>query len=83
MWESELGPRGGDEINIIKRGANYGWPVITHGMDYPGVPIGDGITAKEGMEQPVYYWDRPPIPRASTFIAAIFSPNGRTACSSP
>src|SRR5690348_1658276 len=39
LWESELGPRGGDEINIIKKGANYGWPVITHGMDYPGVPI--------------------------------------------
>jgi len=57
LWESELGPRGGDEINIIKKGANYGWPVITHGLDYPGVPIGDGIVAKDGMEQPVYYWD--------------------------
>ncbi|HEX4177140.1 MAG TPA: PQQ-dependent sugar dehydrogenase, partial [Rhizomicrobium sp.] len=39
------------------KGANYGWPVITHGIDYSGKPVGDGITAKDGMEQPVYYWD--------------------------
>ena len=56
MWEVEHGPRGGDELNIIKRGANYGWPVITRGINYPGEPIGEGV-AKKGMEQPAYYWD--------------------------
>ena len=57
LWETEHGPRGGDELNRIQKGKNYGWPIITHGIDYPGGPIGDGITAKEGLEQPVYYWD--------------------------
>jgi len=57
LWETEHGPRGGDELNRIQKGKNYGWPVITHGLDYPGGPIGEGILAKEGMEQPVYYWD--------------------------
>src|ERR1700678_2531450 len=57
LWEDEHGPRGGDELNLIEKGKNYGWPVITHGIDYSGVPVGAGITAKDGMEQPVYYWD--------------------------
>jgi glucose/arabinose dehydrogenase len=57
LWETEHGPRGGDELNRIEKGKNYGWPIITHGIDYPGGPIGAGITAKEGLEQPVYYWD--------------------------
>jgi len=57
LWETEHGPRGGDELNRIQKGKNYGWPIITHGLDYPGGPIGEGILAKEGMEQPVYYWD--------------------------
>jgi glucose/arabinose dehydrogenase len=57
LWETEHGPRGGDELNRIQRGKNYGWPVITHGIDYPGGPIADGLTAKPGLEQPVYYWD--------------------------
>jgi len=74
MWESELGPRGGDEINIIKKGANYGWPVITHGIDYPGVPIGDGISSKEGMEQPVYYWDPSSNPAGMAFYRGNLFP---------
>jgi glucose/arabinose dehydrogenase len=57
LWESEFGPRGGDEINLIQPGKNYGWPVITYGIDYSGDIMGDGIQQKEGMEQPVYYWD--------------------------
>jgi len=56
LWETEHGPRGGDELNLIKKGANYGWPIISHGIDYPGPPIGNGEVAKPGMEQPVYYW---------------------------
>ena len=57
LWEAEFGPRGGDELNIIKPGKNYGWPVITYGIEYNGRKIGDAIQQKEGMEQPVYYWD--------------------------
>jgi aldose sugar dehydrogenase len=57
LWENEFGPRGGDEVNIIKKGKNYGWPVITYGLEYSGQLIGDAIQQKAGMEQPVYYWD--------------------------
>jgi aldose sugar dehydrogenase len=57
LFESEFGPRGGDEINVIRPGKNYGWPVITYGIEYAGGKVGDGIQQKEGMEQPVYYWD--------------------------
>ena len=55
LWETEHGPRGGDELNLIKRGANYGWPLITYGMDYNGTPI-SAATAREGLEQPVIHW---------------------------
>jgi aldose sugar dehydrogenase len=56
LWTVEHGARGGDELNHPEKGKNYGWPVITYGRDYSGAKIGEG-TAKEGMEQPVYYWD--------------------------
>lgn len=55
LWETEHGPRGGDELNLIVRGRNYGWPVITYGMNYDGTPI-TARTAAEGMEQPVVHW---------------------------
>jgi glucose/arabinose dehydrogenase len=57
LWTVEHGPKGGDELNMPQAGKNYGWPVITYGIDYSGADIGDGITEKAGMEQPVYYWD--------------------------
>src|SRR5688572_28426553 len=57
LWEAEFGSRGGDELNIIKAGKNYGWPVITYGIEYGGPEVGSGIQQKSGMEQPVYYWD--------------------------
>lgn len=57
LWEAEMGPKGGDEINIIRRGNNYGWPVITYGIEYNGQTIGEGLTQKEGYQQPLYYWD--------------------------
>lgn len=57
LWEAEFGPMGGDELNIIKPGKNYGWPIITYGIEYTGEKIGDSIQQKEGMVQPVYYWD--------------------------
>ncbi len=57
LWENEMGPKGGDELNLIKPGKNYGWPIIGYGIEYSGAKVGDGITQKAGMEQPVYYWD--------------------------
>jgi aldose sugar dehydrogenase len=57
LWETEHGPQGGDELNKIEPGKNYGWPVITHGIDYNNQPITTGIVEKEGMEQPRYYWN--------------------------
>jgi glucose/arabinose dehydrogenase len=57
LWESEFGPRGGDEINIVRAGKDLGWPVITYGIEYSGEKVGDGIQQKSGLEQPVYYWD--------------------------
>jgi glucose/arabinose dehydrogenase len=56
LWEHEHGPRGGDEVNIIRPGRNYGWPVISYGREYRGGPVGEGITHQEGMEQPVHYY---------------------------
>lgn len=57
LWGGEFGPKGGDEINLIKPGKNYGWPIITYGLEYSGDAVGEGIAQKEGMEQPNYYWD--------------------------
>lgn len=57
LWEAEFGPKGGDEINIIKPGKNYGWPIITYGTEYSGQKVGDGITQQAGMTQPIYYWN--------------------------
>jgi glucose/arabinose dehydrogenase len=74
LWNGEFGPRGGDEINIIKPGKNYGWPTITYGIEYSGKTIGMGITQKEGMEQPVYYWDPVISPSGMTFYAADLIP---------
>ena len=74
LWETDLGPRGGDEINIIKKAANYGWPVIVHGIDYPGTPIGEGITEAAGMEQPVYYWDPSADPAGMAFYRGDLFP---------
>lgn len=56
LWTVEHGARGGDELNLTERGKNYGWPIITYGEEYSGQAISD-ITAREGLEQPVYYWD--------------------------
>jgi glucose/arabinose dehydrogenase len=67
LWESEFGPRGGDEINIIKPGKNYGWPVVTYGIEYSGEKVGDAIQQKEGVQQPVYYWDPVVSPAGITF----------------
>jgi aldose sugar dehydrogenase len=69
LWEAEFGPRGGDELNRIQPGKNYGWPTITYGLEYSGQKVGSGITQKEGLEQPVYYWDPVLSPSGMTFYS--------------
>lgn len=74
LWEGEFGPRGGDEINRIVAGKNYGWPVITYGIEYDGRTLGEGKTQMEGMEQPVYYWDPVVSPSGMTFYSGKLIP---------
>ena len=66
LWTVEHGPRGGDELNNPQPGKNYGWPIITYGLDYSGARIGVG-TSQPGMEQPLYYWDPVIAPSGATF----------------
>lgn len=72
LWEAEMGPRGGDEINIIAKGKNYGWPVITYGREYWGPKIGE--EKKDGMEQPLVYWVPSISPSALTFYTGTSFP---------
>lgn len=74
LWTIEHGPKGGDELNRIEAGKNYGWPVITYGVDYSGAPINEGITARDGMEQPVYYWDPVIAPAGLAFYSGEMFP---------
>jgi aldose sugar dehydrogenase len=74
LWEVEHGTRGGDEINIAQKGKDYGWPTIAYGIEYKGGPITEGITAKEGMEQPLYYWDPVIAPSGMAFYTANLFP---------
>ena len=74
LWAIEHGTRGGDEINIARKGKDYGWPTIAYGIEYRGGPITGGITAKEGMEQPLYYWDPVIGPSGMAFYTADLFP---------
>ncbi len=76
LWTVEHGARGGDELNRPERGKNYGWPVITYGVDYSGARIGEGTT-KAGLEQPVYYWDPVIAPSGMAFYTASAIPGWR------
>ena len=76
VWEQEHGPRGGDEVNILRAGANYGWPVITHGVDYTFLPIGEG-KEKPGMEQPVHVWVPSIAPSGMAFYDGAAFPDWR------
>ena len=76
LWTVEHGARGGDELNNPQPGKNYGWPVITYGVDYSGARIGIG-TAQPGMEQPVYYWDPVIAPSGATFYSGTAFPDWR------
>lgn len=75
LWETEFGPRGGDELNRVEAGKNYGWPTITYGIEYSGKEIGaPPIQQKEGMEQPVYYWDPVLSPSGISFYTGTAIP---------
>ncbi|NOT09756.1 MAG: PQQ-dependent sugar dehydrogenase [Gemmatimonadales bacterium] len=69
LWANEHGPRGGDEVNVIRPGANYGWPLITYGQEYYGVPVGKGLTRRDGLEQPQHYWVPGIAPSGLTFYS--------------
>src|SRR5690606_39037958 len=71
------GPRGGDEIHVVRPGKNYGWPVVTYGKEYAGGKVGEGLTAKAGMEQPLYYWDPAIAPSGMAFYDADLFPAWR------
>ncbi len=74
LWTVEHGAQGGDELNRPEPGKNYGWPTITYGQEYSGQPIGDGLTQKAGLEQPVYYWDPVIAPSGMTFYEGDLFP---------
>ena len=74
IWTHEHGPRGGDEINIINKGLNYGWPVITYGINYSGTII-THEKKKEGMEQPLHYWVPSIAPSGMTFVEGNIYPS--------
>lgn len=74
LWNHEHGPRGGDELNLVVKGKNYGWPVITYGIDYDGSIISD-LKEKDGMEQPVRYWVPSIAPCGLTRITSDRYPN--------
>ena len=74
LWEIEHGTRGGDEINIVRKGKDYGWPTIAYGIEYQGGQITGGIQQQAGMEQPVYYWDPIIGPSGMTFYTGSLFP---------
>jgi glucose/arabinose dehydrogenase len=77
LWVVEHGPRGGDELNLIEKGKNYGWPLVSYGEEYSGRPIPDAVTAKPGFEQPVYYWDPVIAPSGAQFYTGDAFPAWR------
>lgn len=77
LWEIEHGPRGGDELNVIEPGANYGWPVVTFGVEYSGATIGEGLTSAEGMVDPVHQWTPVIAPSGMIFYSGDAFPDWR------
>ena len=69
IWTAEFGPMGGDELNLVKPGKDYGWPAITYGLEYSGAKVGEGIQQKEGIEQTVYYWNPSISPSGMSFYS--------------
>ena len=77
LWVVEHGPRGGDEVNLAEKGENYGWPVISYGINYSGTPITGAETQRAGLEQPVYYWDPVIAPSGAQFYSGEAFPEWR------
>ena len=75
LWEHEHGARGGDEVNIPQAGKNYGWPVISHSVNYDGTPVGSGKSAMPGMEQPIKHWTPSIAPSGMAFYTGELFPN--------
>ena len=74
LWTAEHGSRGGDELNLTQAGLNYGWPVISYGLEYSRAPVNEGIAVREGMEQPNYYWDPVIAPGGMVFYRGDLFP---------
>ncbi len=74
LWTVEHGPRGGDELNRPQPGLNYGWPEVTYGVDYSGAIMGEGITKRDDVEQPIYYWDPVIAPSGLVFYDGAMFP---------
>ncbi|MET0646662.1 MAG: PQQ-dependent sugar dehydrogenase [Pyrinomonadaceae bacterium] len=77
LWTVEHGAKGGDELNLIEKGKNYGWPLVTYGEEYSGEPFAGAVTAREGYEQPVYYWDPVIAPSGMQFYTGAAFPAWR------
>ena len=77
LWEVEHGTRGGDELNVVRAGRDYGWPTIAYGIEYSGAPITADITHRAGMEQPIYYWDPVIAPSGMAFYTGQLFPAWR------
>jgi aldose sugar dehydrogenase len=77
LWTAEMGPQGGDELNLIEKGKNYGWPVVTFGEEYSDDAIAGAVTAREGYENPVYYWDPVIAPSGAQFYTGNAFPAWR------
>lgn len=75
LWTLEHGPRGGDELNLIERGANYGWPVVSYGVNYSGAPVGSGMARAQGFTEPRYYWDPVIAPGGFVFYEGEMFPD--------
>jgi aldose sugar dehydrogenase len=77
LWVVEHGTRGGDELNLIEKGKNYGWPIVAYGEEYSGAPIAGAVTSREGYESPVYYWDPVIAPSGAQFYSGGMFPDWR------
>ncbi|GGG15761.1 PQQ-dependent sugar dehydrogenase [Pontibacter amylolyticus] len=74
LWIVEMGPQGGDELNLVEKGKNYGWPAVTFGEEYSGEPVPNAVTTKEGFVDPVYYWDPVIAPSGAQFYTGSAFP---------
>lgn len=77
FWQIEHGTKGGDELNLVQKGKNYGWPIVAYGEEYSGAPIPNAVTDKPGFEQPVYYWDPVIAPSGAEFYTGDAFPAWR------